>query len=200
MKIRNRCCILRHLFLSVWVENSRTKIIVYQIFLIYHIKGMGSQRWEDIVMNYKRIIISILDSLGASKSYTGYDYVVYGMQLMLEDKECVTCITKSLYLDIARHYNTTWNCVEKNIRTVVNSIWDSGSSELLETVFRKSKKKKRPTNKEFFKHLYDYITQIETHMEIPEMQVSMICPISNKYCESLSVFYTKILDTAGRAG
>ena len=151
-------------------------------------------------MNYKRIIISILDSLGASKSYTGYDYVVYGMQLMLEDKDCVSCITKSLYLDIARHYNTTWNCGEKNIRTVVNSIWDSGSSGLLETMFRKSEKTKRPTNKEFFKHLYDYITQIENHVETSGLQVSTICPISNRYCESLSVFYTKILEAAGRAG
>ena len=37
-------------------------------------------------MNYKRAIISILDSLGANKSYTGYDYVVHGLMLMLEDK------------------------------------------------------------------------------------------------------------------
>ena len=151
-------------------------------------------------MNYKRIVISILDSLGASKSYTGYDYVVYGIQLMLEDKECVTCITKSLYLDIARHYNTTWNCVEKNIRTVVNAIWDSGNAELREKVFGRSKKKKRPTNKEFFKYLYDYITELENHVEMPGLQISMICPISNRYCESLSVFYTKILESAGRAG
>ena len=151
-------------------------------------------------MNYKRMIISILDALGASKSHTGYDYVVYGMQLMLEDKECVTCITKSLYLDIARHYNTTWNCVEKNIRTVVNSVWDSGSSELLERIFKKSKKERRPTNKEFFKYMYDHITEMENHVEIPGLQISMICPISNRYCESLSVFYTKILETAGQAG
>ena len=87
-------------------------------------------------MNYRRTITSILDSLGANKSYTGYDYVVYGLLLMLEDKESVTCITKSLYIDIAKQYNTTWNCVEKNIRTVVKSVWNSMNSDLLKLIFK----------------------------------------------------------------
>ena len=175
------------------VENSRMKFIVYQIFTIYHIKGNRAQYREDIVMNYRRIIISILDSLGANKSYRGYDYVVYGMQLMLEDEECVTCITKSLYIDIAKYYHTTWNCVEKNIRTLVKDIWNSGNRDLFRIIFRKSVREKKPTNKEFFKYIYEYISEMDRKGENERSWISVICPISNQYCESLSVYYTKLL-------
>lgn len=143
-------------------------------------------------MNYRRTITSILDSLGANKSYTGYDYVVYGLLLMLEDKESVTCITKSLYIDIAKQYNTTWNCVEKNIRTVVKSVWNSMNSDLLKLIFKRSTKEKKPTNKEFFKYMYDYIIQVTHKVQIADKRITVICPISNAYCEALSAFYIKL--------
>ena len=148
-------------------------------------------------MNYKRAITSILDSLGANKSYTGYDYVVHGLLLMLEDKESVTCITKSLYIDIARQYNTTWNCVEKNIRTVVKSVWNSMNSDLLKIIFKRSTKEKKPTNKEFFKYMYDYIVEMDGDLHTDQTWISVICPISKRYCESLSVYYTKLLNSLG---
>lgn len=146
-------------------------------------------------MSYKRAITGILDSLGANKSYTGYDYVVYGLLLMLEEKESVTCITKSLYIDIAKQYNTTWNCVEKNIRTVVKSVWNSANSELLKKIFKRSTKEKKPTNKEFFKYMYDYIMEVEGNLCADTTVISGICPISNRYCESLSVYYTNLFNT-----
>lgn len=143
-------------------------------------------------MNYKRAIISILDSLGANKSYTGYDYVVHGLMLMLEDKESVTCITKSLYIDIAKHYNTTWNCVEKNIRTVVRSVWNTTNTDLLKIIFKKSGREKKPTNKEFFKYMYDYIVHLTHGTQSADRHIAVICPISNTYCEALSAFYIRL--------
>lgn len=143
-------------------------------------------------MNYKRAIISILDSLGANKSYTGYDYVVHGLMLMLEDKESVTCITKSLYIDIAKHYNTTWNCVEKNIRTVVRSVWNTMNTDLLKIIFKKSGREKKPTNKEFFKYMYDYIVHLTHGTQSADRHIAVICPISNTYCEALSAFYIRL--------
>ena len=89
-------------------------------------------------MNYEKVIINTLDSFGVSRSYTGYNYVVYGLLLILEDSERIECITKTLYLDVAKHFHTNWNCVEKNMRTVVNHVWDSHNTELLETIFSRS--------------------------------------------------------------
>ena len=143
-------------------------------------------------MNYKRIIVNTLDCLRAGKRYVGYDYVVYGLTLMLEDEDRATYITKSLYVDIAKHYNTTWNCVEKNIRTVVHSIWDLADPELLRLVFKSPNRKKRPTNKEFFRYMYEYIVNINSDVPMSAKEIIVICPISHKPCESLSSFYMKL--------
>lgn len=143
-------------------------------------------------MNYEKVIINTLDSFGVSRSYTGYNYVVYGLLLIIEDKNRIECITKSLYLDIAKHYQTTWNCVEKNMRTVVTSIWQSGNIELLEIVFNRSNRTKRPTNKEFLKYMYDYVMQVNNEVKIADRLIPVICPISNTYCESLSAFYVRL--------
>ena len=99
-------------------------------------------------MNYEKIIINTLDSFGVSRSYTGYNYVVYGLLLILEDSGRIECITKALYLDVAKHFHTTWNCVEKNMRTVVNHVWDSHNTHRLPIIFSRSGRSRQPTNKE----------------------------------------------------
>ena len=142
-------------------------------------------------MNHEKIIKDILDALDVHRSYTGYDYVVYGLKLSAKDPSCIDHITKSLYIDISSRYNTTWTCVEKNIRTVVNAVWDSPNTELLEVIFGKSFHRKKPTNKEFFKRMTDYIRNCE---HFPDYQMLLRCPISNTYCESLNHFCRKLIE------
>ena len=72
---------------------------------------------------YEIAIMETLKSLGASKTYVGYDYVLFGLILLFQDKRKITGIVKSLYIEIADYYETTWNCVEKNIRWLVKQIW-----------------------------------------------------------------------------
>lgn len=143
-------------------------------------------------MNYEKVIVNTLDSFGVSRSYTGYNYVVYGLLLTLEDEERIECITKTLYLDIAKHFHTSWNCVEKNMRTIVNCVWASHNMELLEIIFHKSYRSKKPTNKEFLKYMYDYVMQVNCEIVSTDKFFPGICPISNTYCEALSSFYLKL--------
>ena len=147
---------------------------------------------RSIHMTYEQIIISTLDSFGVSRSYTGYDYVVHGLLLIIEDRERLDCITKSLYLDIASHFHTSWNCVEKNIRTVVTSVWESHNTELLDLIFNKSRRDRKPTNKEFMKYMYDYILYAGSHIQSSGKNLSVLCPLSNRYCESLMLFYVRL--------
>ena len=55
-------------------------------------------------MNYEKIIKDTLDSFGVHRSYTGYNYVTYGLTLIIEDKDRMDCITKLLYPDIASFF------------------------------------------------------------------------------------------------
>ena len=143
-------------------------------------------------MNYEKIIINTLDSFGVSRSYTGYNYVVHGLLLILEDDERIECITKTLYLDIAKYFHTNWTCVEKNMRTIVNCVWNSHNVELREIIFNRTNRNKKPTNKEFLKYMYDYIMQAGSEVQIADRYIPVVCPISNSYCAALSAFYVRL--------
>ena len=111
-------------------------------------------------MNHNTLVIEIkstLDKLIAARTSLGYDYIVYGLLLINEDQTRVSNITKALYIDIAAHYETSWSCVEKNIRNTVNAIWTSENKTILEMIFNRTYMDRKPTNKEFFEYLYDFI-------------------------------------------
>ena len=73
--------------------------------------------WRILSLNYRQIISRLLDCLGANNSCTGYDYIIYGLLLVMDDVKRINLITKSLYIDIAKFYNTSWNCVEKEYQS-----------------------------------------------------------------------------------
>ena len=112
-------------------------------------------------MNHNTLVIEIkstLDKLIAARTSLGYDYIVYGLLLINEDQTRVSNITKALYIDIAAHYETSWSCVEKNIRNTVNAIWTAENKTILEMIFNRTHMDRKPTNKEFFEYLYDFIS------------------------------------------
>lgn len=144
-------------------------------------------------MNYSTLVIEIkstLDKLIAARTSLGYDYIVYGLLLMNEDRTRVTCITKALYLDIAAHYETTWTCVEKNIRNTVNAIWIPENDSMLEAIFQKTSADRKPTNKEFFKYLFDFILYAPDSANLPSDTGAVLCPLCKDKCKVLeNVFF-----------
>ena len=58
----------------------------------------------------------LIRSLGIGATYRGYEYLIYGIRLCLSDENYLLFVSKYLYPDIARHYNTTSYSVERNIR------------------------------------------------------------------------------------
>lgn len=152
-------------------------------------------------MNHNTLVIEIkstLDKLIAARTSLGYDYIVYGLLLINEDQTRVSNITNALYIDIAAHYETSWSCVEKNIRNTVNAIWTAENKTILEMIFNRTHMDRKPTNKEFFEYLYDFIfLSQETAPTQSEENVSCIlCPVCNNKCqvlESMLSFVTKRL-------
>ena len=152
-------------------------------------------------MNHNTLVIEIkstLDKLIAARTSLGYDYIVYGLLLINEDQTRVSNITKALYIDIAAHYETSWSCVEKNIRNTVNAIWTSENRTILETIFNKTYSDRKPTNKEFFEYLYDFIflSQENISTQSEEITSSILCPVCNNKCqvvESMISFVAKRL-------
>lgn len=126
---------------------------------------------------------NVLHQLGISKSYSGYDYVLYAINLISQDESVLTGITKILYIDIAKTFHTSDTCVERNIRKVIEVIWkhaDENHSLILK-IFGKKFEESKPTNREFLELLYEYIKSHTVLKQLFQTE-KIICPISNEVC------------------
>ena len=74
-------------------------------------------------MKYERETNVILYDLGIMKPYMGYRYIIYAMQILDKDEDCINYVTKSLYVEIAHFFNTNIYCVERDMRRVIEKIW-----------------------------------------------------------------------------
>ncbi len=45
------------------------------------------------------------------------------MYISVQNPQYLLLVTKWLYPEVAKHYGTTWKCVERDIRTAVNVAW-----------------------------------------------------------------------------
>lgn len=98
----------------------------------------------------------LLIHLGINRTYVGYHYIVYGISRASGDPNLVTYILKGLYVEIASHFHTSTECVERNIRTAIHTIWSYGDRKLLNAVFGLTLKE-RPCNGEFIRALLRYV-------------------------------------------
>lgn len=68
-------------------------------------------------------IYDLLYQLGVTANYTGFFHTAYAVALCAEQPDRLLLVTKWLYPEVAKQYNTNWKAVERNIRTVGIIIW-----------------------------------------------------------------------------
>ena len=86
-------------------------------------------------MKYERETSNLLRRLGVNNSYIGFRYTLYGVIRSVHEPDLLSYISKGLYVEIAVRYKTSVGCVERNIRTIINTIWLHGDRNLLNQVF-----------------------------------------------------------------
>ena len=102
-------------------------------------------------------ISEFIRKLGIRPNLKGYAYLKYAIPYILENMYVVDAITKELYPEIARIFNTQAKNVERDIRHCIDISWKAS-----EDVYRNTfgyEFRKRPTNKEFIHALIDYIVE-----------------------------------------
>lgn len=97
----------------------------------------------------------LMGRLGITPNYKGFYYAAYAVFLAAERPERLLLVTKWLYPEVARHYETTVNAVERDIRTVVCIIW-SENRKVLEETFH-CRLTARPTVSQFLSMLTSYL-------------------------------------------
>lgn len=75
-------------------------------------------------------IYSLLYRLGAEATNLTFFYTSYAVFLCVHQPERLTLVTKWLYPDVARHYDTTCSAVERGIGRTVARIWETKPQEL----------------------------------------------------------------------
>ncbi len=77
-------------------------------------------------------IYDLLYSLGLTANYSGFFHTAYAVQLVIDNPQRLLMVTKRLYPEVARHYLTTQQAVERNIRTVINVAWEKNPQKIAE--------------------------------------------------------------------
>ena len=109
-------------------------------------------------MKYERDTSDLLRRLGVNNSYVGFGYTIHGIISTIHDPHLLTYISTGLYVEIAAHYQTSIKCVERNIRTIISTIWLHGNRELLNQVFGFELEQK-PRNGAFIDALSHYVVK-----------------------------------------
>lgn len=108
--------------------------------------------------DYSKLIQWLLRSLGTTEHYTAFFPTVYAVQLSIDSPDRLRLVTKRIYPDVAKRYNTNWRAVERNMRTLVSAAWENAPVGLSELAGFPLKQK--PTNAQFLAILTGFCTQI----------------------------------------
>lgn len=101
----------------------------------------------------------ILRRCKITAKYKGYYYLPTAVKILREHYDEQIQITKDIYPMIAEQYDTTYLCVEHDIRTVIERCWKN-NKEFVESIIG-YKSYKCPTNMEFIDCVVYYINSNE---------------------------------------
>jgi two-component system, response regulator, stage 0 sporulation protein A len=107
--------------------------------------------------NLDASITSIIHEIGVPAHIKGYMYLREAISMVYNDIELLGSITKVLYPDIAKKFNTTASRVERAIRHAIEVAWSRGNIESISSLFgyTVSMTKAKPTNSEFIAMVAD---------------------------------------------
>lgn len=117
---------------------------------------------QQTVINRRDLEKTISDfmlELGIPAHLRGYQFLRSAVEMCVEDMELVGSVTKLLYPDLAKLYQTTDTKIERAIRNAIEVSWERGNCELFEKLFGycNSPEYTRPTNSEYIAVVADYI-------------------------------------------
>jgi two-component system response regulator (stage 0 sporulation protein A) len=107
--------------------------------------------------NLDASITNIIHEIGVPAHIKGYLYLREAITMVYNDVELLGSITKVLYPDIAKKFNTTASRVERAIRHAIEVAWSRGNLDSISNLFGYtiSNTKAKPTNSEFIAMVAD---------------------------------------------
>ena len=113
--------------------------------------------YEEVDLSYYEKVISlILGKIGISPNIKGYRYLKKAITMTVKDENALVGITKCMYPEIGKLYNTTSSKVERAMRHAIDSAWKKEANRTYFEMVGLSAKGK-PTNTKFIAAVSEYI-------------------------------------------
>ena len=103
------------------------------------------------------MVTGIIHEIGVPAHIKGYQYLREAIIIAVNDMDVINAITKVLYPQVAKKFDTTPSRVERAIRHAIEVAWDRGDLDTLQRFFgyTVSNTKGKPTNSEFIALIAD---------------------------------------------
>ena len=107
----------------------------------------------------ERLVTQMLLDMGVPAHLKGYRYVRTAVVMVEEDMKVIGSVTKLLYPEVAKRYNTTDGKVERAIRNAIEVSWERGNRNTFEKLFGYCLEngQGRPTNSEYIAAVADAV-------------------------------------------
>ena len=125
------------------------------------IRGGESQRTtpnrKGSKQSIESMVTGIIHEIGVPAHIKGYQYLREAIIIAVNDMDVINAITKVLYPQVAKTFQTTPSRVERAIRHAIEVAWDRGDLDTLQRFFgyTVSNTKGKPTNSEFIALIAD---------------------------------------------
>ena len=105
-------------------------------------------------------VTAIIHEIGVPAHIKGYQYLREAILIAVGDMDVINAVTKVLYPEVARRFDTTASRVERAIRHAIEVAWDRGDLETLQKYFgyTVNSAKGKPTNSEFIAMIADRLS------------------------------------------
>ena len=113
----------------------------------------------DSSLDLETLVTEYIHELGVPAHIKGYHYLRTAIMMVVKDMDLLNYITKELYPEIAKAYQTTSSRVERAIRHSIEVAWTRGKPQTMNEVFGYTINtgKGKPTNSEFIAMVADRI-------------------------------------------
>lgn len=101
----------------------------------------------------------LLEQLGLARKDKGFERLSYAIAVTAQEFERAGSVTKLLYPDLAKHFQTTPEKIERSLRHLIEKSWEKGEKTRFEELFgyHRDNSEIRPTNSEYIAILADWI-------------------------------------------
>lgn len=134
----------------------RVSTVCERIRQVSSVGGLEPEK-DNKRLNLESQVTAIIHEVGVPAHIKGYQYLRDAILITVNDMDVINAVTKVLYPEVAKRFNTTASRVERAIRHAIEVAWDRGDLETLQKYFgyTVSNAKGKPTNSEFIAMIAD---------------------------------------------